>query len=156
MGSKVQCSLLKHFLQARIVEKGILTHPPRWLITLVGPAAPPASPMEAGTPGQPSFKVLLNGSQLRVAMTQTQAVERTIAVAAIIPIHSRKLTWKPKKGTVKNTVLLRRGYTRFHVSLGECITPIYYSSFHFIFHYPNITPILSEFARDLCPHTECT
>ena len=35
-------------------------------------------------------------------------------------IHSRKLTWKPKKGPVKTTVLLKEGYIGFHVSLGEC------------------------------------
>ena len=36
-------------------------------------------------------------------------------------VHSRKLTWKPKKGPVKTTVLLKGGYVGFHVSLGECI-----------------------------------
>ena len=34
--------------------------------------------------------------------------------------HSRKLTWKPKKGPIKTTVLLKGGYMGFHVSLGEC------------------------------------
>ena len=32
-------------------------------------------------------------------------------------LHSRKLTWKPKKGTV----LVKGYYMGFHVSLGECI-----------------------------------
>ena len=35
-------------------------------------------------------------------------------------LHSRKLTWKPKKGPMKTTVLLKGGYMGFHVSLGEC------------------------------------
>ena len=35
-------------------------------------------------------------------------------------IPSRKLTWKPKKGPIKTTVLLKGGYMGFHVSLGEC------------------------------------
>ena len=35
-------------------------------------------------------------------------------------IHSRKLTWKPKKGPIKTTVLLKGDYMGFHVSLGEC------------------------------------
>ena len=37
-------------------------------------------------------------------------------------LPSRKLTWKPKKGPIKTTVPLNRGYTGFHVSLGECIS----------------------------------
>ena len=36
-------------------------------------------------------------------------------------VHSRKLTWKPKKGPVKTTVSLNGNYMGFHVSLGECI-----------------------------------
>ena len=35
-------------------------------------------------------------------------------------LHSRKLTWKPKKGPIKTTVLLKGGYMGFHDSLGEC------------------------------------
>ena len=35
-------------------------------------------------------------------------------------IHSRKLTWKPKKGPIKTTVLLKGDHMGFHVSLGEC------------------------------------
>ena len=35
-------------------------------------------------------------------------------------VLSRKLTWKPKKGPIKTTVSLQRGYMGFHVSLGEC------------------------------------
>ena len=35
-------------------------------------------------------------------------------------LHSRKLTWKPKKGPIKTTVLLKGDYMGFHVSLGEC------------------------------------
>ena len=35
-------------------------------------------------------------------------------------LHSRKLTWKPKKGPRKTTVLLKGGYMGFHASLGEC------------------------------------
>ena len=38
-------------------------------------------------------------------------------------IPSRKLTWKPKKGSIKTIVLSKGGYMGFHVSLGEC-TPI--------------------------------
>ena len=34
--------------------------------------------------------------------------------------HSWKLTWKPKRGSIKTTVPLRWGYMGFHVSLGEC------------------------------------
>ena len=33
---------------------------------------------------------------------------------------SWKLTWKPKRGSIKTTVPLRWGYMGFHVSLGEC------------------------------------
>ena len=33
-------------------------------------------------------------------------------------IHSRKLTWKPKKGPMKTTVLLKGYYMGFHVSFG--------------------------------------
>ena len=40
-----------------------------------------------------------------------------------LDLHSRKLTWKPKKGPIKTTVLLQEGYMGFHVSLGECKTP---------------------------------
>ena len=36
-------------------------------------------------------------------------------------IHSWKLTWKPKKGPIKTTVLLKGGHMSFQVSLGECI-----------------------------------
>ena len=36
-------------------------------------------------------------------------------------LPSRKLTWKPKKGPIKTTVLLKGGYMGFHVSLGECM-----------------------------------
>ena len=39
-------------------------------------------------------------------------------------LHSRKLTWKPKKGPMKTTVPLKGDLMGFHVSLGECITPI--------------------------------
>ena len=35
-------------------------------------------------------------------------------------IPSRKLTWKPQKGSIKTTVPLKGGYMGFHVSLGEC------------------------------------
>ena len=35
-------------------------------------------------------------------------------------IHSWELTWKPKRGPIKTTVPLKRGYMGFHVSLGEC------------------------------------
>ena len=33
-------------------------------------------------------------------------------------LPSRKLTWKPQKGPIKTTVLLKGGYMGFHVSLG--------------------------------------
>ena len=53
-------------------------------------------------------------------------VQKSLAIASpekgllrgILP--SRKLTWKPKKGPIKTTVPLKRGYMGFHVSLGEC------------------------------------
>ena len=35
-------------------------------------------------------------------------------------VPSRKLTWKPKRGPIKTTVLLKGGYRGFHVTLGEC------------------------------------
>ena len=35
-------------------------------------------------------------------------------------LHSRKLTWKPKKGPTKTTVPLKGDPMGFHVSLGEC------------------------------------
>ena len=34
-------------------------------------------------------------------------------------LHSRKLTWKPKTGPLKTSVLVKEGYMNFHVSLGE-------------------------------------
>ena len=37
-------------------------------------------------------------------------------------LHSRKLAWKPQKGPIKTTVLLKGYSMGFHVSLGECIT----------------------------------
>ena len=36
------------------------------------------------------------------------------------PIHSRKLTWKPKKVPINTGVLLKEDDMGFHVSLGEC------------------------------------
>ena len=39
-------------------------------------------------------------------------------------LHSRELTWKPKRGPMKTPVPLKGGYMRFHVSLGECMTRI--------------------------------
>ena len=39
-------------------------------------------------------------------------------MAADKDLHSGKLTWKPKKGPIKTTVLVKRGYMGFHVSLG--------------------------------------
>ena len=45
-------------------------------------------------------------------------IPKTIPIS--YPEHSRKLTWKPKKGPTKTTVLLKGGYVSFHVSLGEC------------------------------------
>ena len=51
-------------------------------------------------------------------------------------LHSRKLTWKPKKGPIKTAVPLKGVYVGFHVSLGECSrngkkmdTAIYYIGF---------------------------
>ena len=38
-----------------------------------------------------------------------------------IILHSRKLTWKLKKGPIKTTVPSKGGYMGCHVSLGECI-----------------------------------
>ena len=35
-------------------------------------------------------------------------------------LHSWKLTWKPKRGPINATVLLKWGYMSFHVRLGEC------------------------------------
>ena len=40
----------------------------------------------------------------------------------IILVHSRKLTWKPKKGPIKTPVLLKEDYMSFHVSFRECIS----------------------------------
>ena len=34
-------------------------------------------------------------------------------------LHFRKLTWKPKKGPIKTTVLLTGDHMGFHVSLGS-------------------------------------
>ena len=36
-------------------------------------------------------------------------------------LHSRKLTWKPKKGPIKTTIPPKGNSMGFHVSLGECI-----------------------------------
>ena len=36
-------------------------------------------------------------------------------------LHSRNLIWKPKKGPIKTTVLLKGHYMGFHVSFGECM-----------------------------------
>ena len=38
----------------------------------------------------------------------------------VTKLHSRKITWKPKKGPIQTTDLLKGGYMGFHVSLGEC------------------------------------
>ena len=35
-------------------------------------------------------------------------------------LHSRKLTWKPKRVPIRTTVPSKAGYMGFHVSLGEC------------------------------------
>ena len=59
-------------------------------------------------------------------------------------LHSRKLTWKPKKGPKTTTVLLKGDYMGFHVSsLGECkllvipcITPQ---------NFPALSPYLAPF-----------
>ena len=39
-------------------------------------------------------------------------------------LHSRKLTWKPQKGPIKTTALLKGYYMGFHVSLGECTVQV--------------------------------
>ena len=39
-------------------------------------------------------------------------------------LHSRELTWKPKRVPIRTTVLFKEGYLGFHVSLGECIGDI--------------------------------
>ena len=36
-------------------------------------------------------------------------------------LHSRKLTWEPKKSPIKTTVLLKGVYMGFYISVGECI-----------------------------------
>ena len=46
--------------------------------------------------------------------------EKGSYAAAAVAVRSRKLTWKPKKGPIKTTVLLQEDYVDFHVSLGEC------------------------------------
>ena len=51
--------------------------------------------------------------QSHADMSRQEAVEN---------VHSRKLTWKPQKGPIKTTVLLKGDYMGFHVSLGECST----------------------------------
>ena len=51
-----------------------------------------------------------------------QVTDEALGFRASEVIHSRKLTWKPKKGPVKTTVPLKGGYMGFHVSLGECTT----------------------------------
>ena len=38
-------------------------------------------------------------------------------------LQSRKLTWKPQKGSIKTTVPQTGGHMGFHVSLGECTEP---------------------------------
>ena len=45
---------------------------------------------------------------------------RVIRCRSLNVLPSRKLTWKPKRGPIKTTVSLKRGYMAFHVSLGEC------------------------------------
>ena len=40
-------------------------------------------------------------------------------VGALTLIHTRKLTWKPKKWPIRTTVLLKEDNLGFHVSLGE-------------------------------------
>ena len=45
---------------------------------------------------------------------------RVARCTVLLKLHSRKLTWKPKKGPVKTTALLKGVYMGFHVSLGEC------------------------------------
>ena len=45
---------------------------------------------------------------------------RDVQCDGIPVLHSRKLTWKPKKGPIQTIVLLRGDYMGFHVSLGGC------------------------------------
>ena len=47
-----------------------------------------------------------------------------VVVVVVQVVHSRKPTWKPKKGPIKTTVLLKGGYMGFHVSLRECIAVV--------------------------------
>ena len=35
-------------------------------------------------------------------------------------VHSRRITWQPKKGPTKTTVPLQGNSMGFHVDLGEC------------------------------------
>ena len=55
-------------------------------------------------------------------MEERQELRRTLGAGRTIlrAYTPRKLTWKPKKGPTKTTVLLKGDYLGFHVSLGEC------------------------------------
>ena len=72
------------------------------------PSPPSPTPSRPRRPSHPNLFLLRSRTytQLSILFNNTN-------------LHSRKLTWKPKKGTVKTTVLLKRDYMGFHVSLGE-------------------------------------
>ena len=72
-----------------------------------------------GIPEKTGIKLYGSGPGL-VLVRLMEENPATPRVSRIQGVHSRKLTWKPKKGPIKTTVLLNGDYMGFHVSLGEC------------------------------------
>ena len=69
-----------------------------------------------------SCRTLFTESMARVLPTLALRVQGCGLVTELARcLHSRKLTWKPKKGPIKTTVLLKGYYMGFHVSLGVFI-----------------------------------
>ena len=69
----------------------------------------------------------------------------------LMSLHSWELTWKPKRGRIKTTFPLKRGYMGFHVSLGECIYPKIFQ-YPYIFQYIYI--YMSQYSQyvPICPY----
>ena len=50
----------------------------------------------------------------------TYSLKDSLVVSRLPELHSRKLTWQPKKDPIKTAVPLNGDYMGFHVSLVEC------------------------------------
>ena len=61
-------------------------------------------------------------SSIQSTVVESGMIKATgnVQTSSLQYVHSRKLTWKPKKGPIKTTVLLKGDYMGFHVCWGEC------------------------------------